>query len=107
MKSSRKAPKNSSKEAKSWWKKLSSDFELEDAAAELLLATALESFDQMRAAEAILAKEGWVVEDRWGQDRAHPASLQVRDCKNAMLKALRALNLDAIPPGLPGRPPGR
>lgn len=102
-----KPPKHLSAEAKRWWKTIADSFEIEDDAGVLLLQTALESFDRMRQAQRVIAADGIVVLDRFQQPRQHPATLVERDAKNMMLRALKALNLDIAPAGLPGRPPGR
>ena len=61
------------------------------------MQTALEAFDRMRHAQSILAEAGTVISDRFGQQRAHPATIIERDARAAMLAALRALNLDIEP----------
>ncbi len=82
-------------------------FEITDDAGLLLLTQAMESFDRLREAQAILATEGITIKDRFGQVRQHPATLVERDAKNMLLRSLKALNLDIQPPGPIGRPPGR
>ncbi len=89
-----------------WWKRLTAAYDLEDDAGALLLQTALEAFDQMRAAEKIIAAEGITFKDRFNQVRQHPATLIQRDARTAMLRGLKALNLDIEPAGEMGRPPG-
>jgi P27 family predicted phage terminase small subunit len=101
-----KPPRRLSREAGEWWKKINEGWQLDDAAL-LLLGSALECFDRMREAQGILAREGIVVKDRFGQKKQHPATLIERDAKMAMVRSLRALNLDIEPLNLPGRPPGR
>ena len=101
-----KPPKNLSAEAKRWWKKIVSGWELDDAGF-LVLENALESFDRMRQAQEMLAKVGLVTTDRFGQQKVHPAVLVERDAKAGLLRALRALNLQIEPlHDTPGRPPG-
>jgi P27 family predicted phage terminase small subunit len=101
-----KAPKNLSDEAKRWWKKIVSGWELDDAGF-LVLENALECFDRMRQAQEMLAKEGLVTNDRFGQQKVHPAVLVERDAKAGLLRALRALNLQIEPlHDTTGRPPG-
>ena len=63
----------------------------------LILATALESFDRMRAAQAVIAELGVTVVDRWQQVKPNPATTIERDSRAAMLSALRQLNLDIEP----------
>lgn len=101
-----KPPARLSTEAKGWWKRIVGAWDLDDAAL-LLLESALTAFDRWRAAEAMLAKEGTVVRDRFDQPKPHPATVIERDAKQTLLKNLKALNLDLEPlHDKPGRPPG-
>jgi P27 family predicted phage terminase small subunit len=100
------APERLSAEAKSWWAKIVSEYDLDDASL-LILESALESFDRMRQAQALLKKEGIVVKDRFGQPKQHPATLIERDSKAMLLRQVKALGLDLEPLNdMPGRPPG-
>ncbi|MGC8541873.1 MAG: P27 family phage terminase small subunit [Phycisphaerae bacterium] len=101
-----KAPVTLSAEAKNLWRRLLSEYELNDSAALALLANALQAFDRMREAQALLARDGICPPDRFGQPRAHPAVLIERDSRAAMLKHLGALHLDVEPVLSPGRPVG-
>jgi P27 family predicted phage terminase small subunit len=105
--SENKPPSHLSKEAKSWWRKLCAEYDLSDAAAKILLETALSAFDRWQGARKILAREGAVVRDRFGQRQAHPALAIERDSKGTMLRAFKSLNLDLEPLRDVGRPPGR
>jgi P27 family predicted phage terminase small subunit len=102
MKKSRrpKPPSKLSEEAGTWWKKIVEEFEVDDPAGFLLLGSALEAFDDMRKAQAILDRDGLTIADRWGQQKQHPASLTLRDSRNLMLRCLKQLNLD-VQPGSP------
>src|SRR5438093_10252305 len=99
-KSKTKPPAAISQEAKNLWRKIISDFEVDDPAGLLLLQSALEAFDDMRKAQKIIAKDGITLKDRWGQKRQHPATLVLRDARNLMLRCLKQLNLD-ITSGIP------
>jgi P27 family predicted phage terminase small subunit len=102
-----KPPGHLSKEAKKLWRKILEGWELDNAAL-VVLESALESFDRMREAQAILAEEGIVVLDRFKQKKQHPATFIERDAKNSMLRALKQLNLEIEPlHDRPGRPAGR
>jgi len=101
-----KPPHGLSKEARLWWLKINSGWTLDDAAL-LLLESALECFDRMREAQKILKREGIIIRDRFGQKKSHPATLTERDAKLAMVRNLKALNLDIEPLNAPGRPPGK
>jgi hypothetical protein len=72
------------------------------------LETALSSFDRWQGARKILAREGAVVRDRFGQRVAHVAVGIERDSKATMVRALKELHLDIEPlRDAPGRPPGK
>ena len=86
-------PKKLSKEAKLWWKTIMSEWNL-DATGVLYLNNAMESFDLMRKAQVIIDRDGLVIMDRFKVPRQHPATLILRDAKNALVKNLQALNLD-------------
>ena len=101
------APKGLSKDAASWWKRLHSEFDLDDAGAAFLLETALRAFDRMCEAATLVDKHGVCIADRWGQLRSNPAVTAERDARAAMLGAFKQLNLDVLPPQRPGRPPGK
>ena len=95
-----KAPPGLSAEARKWWKKITTEWALDDAGL-LIFESALEAFDRMRQAQAILATEGIVLEDRFGQRKHHPATLIERDAKATLLRHLHNLNLDLEPLKLP------
>lgn len=108
MTTARTAPKELSTEARSWWKRLVSEYSIDDDAGLLLLQTGLEAFDRMRLAQSAIKRDGVTVLDRFGQRKAHPLLPAERDARAQMLAALRALNLDVEPPhDRPGRPAGR
>lgn len=99
------APGHLSEEAQRWWEKITGEWELEEPAL-LILESALEAFDRMRQAQAILDAEGIVVTDRFGQPKQHPATMVERDAKATLLRCLKSLNLDIEPlQDGPGRPP--
>ena len=100
-------PSHLSQESREWWAALTAENDISDAAGRLLLQTALESFDQMRRDQAVIASDGPTVMDRWGQTKPHPLLTSVRDARSQMLLALKQLNLDVEPPREKvGRPPG-
>jgi len=106
--STAKAPKHLSPEARRWWRKLQEEYAFSDEGGLLLLQTALEAFDRMRAAQAAIGQDGATALDRFGQLKAHPLLSVERDARAALLAALKALNLDLEPlRDGPGRPPGR
>jgi P27 family predicted phage terminase small subunit len=108
MTTRRTTPKGLSTEARTWWKRLVSEYEIGDDAGLLLLQTAMEAFDRMRIAQEAIEADGVTVFDRFGQRKAHPLLPAERDARAQMLAALRALNRDLEPlHDRPGRPAGR
>lgn len=102
-----KAPAHLSKEAAGWWKRIQSEYSIDDDAGHLLLQTALECFDAMRSAQARIEADGMVTRGSTKQLTAHPLLAVIRDSRAQMLSALKALNLDLEPlRDGPGRPPG-
>jgi P27 family predicted phage terminase small subunit len=87
------APKHLSAAAKQLWAKLQADFVLDDEAALLILQSALEAYDRVQEARQILAAEGGVVKDRWGQSKQHPASLVEASARAQLYAGLRLLRL--------------
>lgn len=101
------APKHLSRAAKAWYRSLTDEYGIEDQAGKLLLQTALEAFDRMKAAAKRINADGDAVEDRFGQVKPHPLLNAERDARSQMLAALKQLNLDLEPlRDGPGRPPG-
>ncbi len=86
-------PTHLSAAAKALWRKLTGDYMLDDAAGTLLLQSACESFDRLQEARKMIAKDGAVMRDRWGQTKPHPACGIERDARNQMHSALRLLKL--------------
>ena len=102
-----KAPAGLSPRAKSWWKKLTEEYDIDDQAGLLILETAMRAMDRMTMAAALIDKHGAVVIDKFQQLKANPACAVERDSRAAMMGALKSLNLDFEPLGKPGRQPGR
>ena len=90
--------------ARKWWREIVNlyDFD-EQPECHLVLSSALQSFDRWQEAKAIVDREGIVLNERFGQPKQHPATIVERDSKMAMIRAFKALGLDILPPGLPGR----
>jgi P27 family predicted phage terminase small subunit len=101
------SPKGLSAEARRLWGSITAAYSIEDEAGMLLLQTAMESFDRMRQAQAVIKAEGITTKDRFGQARQHPATLVERDAKNMLMKALGALHLDLAPSDAVGAPVAR
>jgi P27 family predicted phage terminase small subunit len=103
-----RAPSHLSSDAKRWWRELMNEYAINDAAGLLLLQTAMEAHDRMKAAAAEIEKDGQTLPDRFGQPKPHPLLSTERDARAAMMAALKQLNLDLEPlRDGPGRPGGR
>lgn len=85
----KKAPQTGSELRKS----IAAEFKIDSSASLALLDVAAEAFDQALAAEAILAKDGLVVQGSRGP-RPHPCTNISRDARMRMMTALKALNLE-------------
>jgi P27 family predicted phage terminase small subunit len=101
-----KAPKGLSAEARKWWRTITSEYDLGESSY-LLLLSAMECFDRMRAAQVVIEVEGLTVEDRNGRVAAHPCVGIERDARAGLLRNLKAMGLDMEPINPVGRPAGR
>jgi P27 family predicted phage terminase small subunit len=101
-----KPPDRLSPAAASWWTRLCEEYVFETADALMCLETVMDAFDRATAAREQVANEGITITDRFGQVKSHPATVVERDARMSMLRALKQLNLDVVPPGTPGRPAG-
>ncbi len=99
-----KPPKHLSGEAREVWLSLAEEYAISDAGGLLLLNGVCECLQRVREAQAMLAKDGSVTADRWGQLKPHPAAAQERDARSGMLSSLRQLHLDIEPLKAIGRP---
>jgi P27 family predicted phage terminase small subunit len=102
-----KPPKRLSSEAQDWFRKITNDFDLDDAGL-LILESALECLDTIREAQEQVKRDGITIKDRFGQIKQHPATIVEANAKAGMLRAFKALNLELEPLNNgAGRPPGR
>jgi P27 family predicted phage terminase small subunit len=90
-------PKGLSRAARSWWRRLVAEYQISDAAGELLLEQSLRCFDRAEQARQVLDRDGVTTTDSRGRPKTHPATSVERDCRAGMLAALKALNLDLEP----------
>ena len=88
--------------------RLRTEFGIDDAGGEVLLATFEAAYSLEIDCEDQVFREGLTLLDRFGQTKSHPLLSTLRDARAQKLSALKMLNLDVEPlhPG-PGRPPGR
>jgi P27 family predicted phage terminase small subunit len=101
-----RAPKNLSKEAQRWWRKIVDEYHIGDSGGLAILQVMCEAWQRMRQAQKILEVEGPTVTDRFGQSKAHPLCAIERDARSQVLQAIKSLNLDLEPLKEIGRPPG-
>lgn len=107
MQNAPRAPQRLSPEARKLWRTLAGEYGIADEAGQVILTTALEAFDRMRAAQLRIEQDGTVTTDRFGQLKAHPLLTVERDSRSQFLAALKQLNLDVEPlADRAGRPAG-
>lgn len=99
-----KAPRHLTARSRTWWESVVSTYALEDHHVRLLTLAA-ESWDRAQEARKMVDKEGIVVQDRFGQPKAHPAVAIERDSRLMFAKMLRELALDVDAPEEVTRPP--
>src|SRR4051794_37843093 len=105
MKKRRPTPPQLSPEGRRMWRELQAEYQITDAGGLAILGAACEAFDRMREAQKLIAAEGMVSTDRFGQANPHPAVTIERDSRSQLLADLKALNLDLEPIRDRGRPP--
>lgn len=102
---SQKAPPHLSTEAKSWWRSVVEEYDLEPHHLRLLQCAA-EAWDRMQQArKAIWDHGGLTFTDAGGNLKAHPAVSIEKDARIAFARLVRELDLDASTPAERGRPP--
>lgn len=92
-------------DGKAFFENVCTEYAINDAAGQALLARAAECLDRMRAAQTEIEKHGELVPDRYGGVKLNPACNLEKDARSGFLAAVRALNLDLEPlRDGPGRP---
>jgi P27 family predicted phage terminase small subunit len=94
------------KESKKIWKEITTNWELDESML-ILLTIALESYQRLQQAKAILDKTGLIIKTPSGQVKKHPALEAEKVARQGFLMAWRMLNLGIEAPGAVGRPAGR
>lgn len=92
--------------AATWWRATQDEYGIADSAGLALLEQAARALDRAEAARALLAKDGLVQADRFGQPKPHPGCVILRDAEASFRSSLRDLRLDVEPARPVGRPPG-
>jgi phage terminase small subunit len=96
----RAPPTHLSQEAKRWWVDVAARFGIESHRYQTLQA-ACEAWDLSQVARQALAKQGLSYKDQKGMWRSRPEVAIARDARNAYLRAVRELKIDASPPTTP------
>ena len=76
--------------------RLNAAYDFDDAQV-LILNSALECFDRMQAARAVIEAEGMTFPDSRGNPRVRPEVLIERDARSLLLKHWKQLGLDLEP----------
>ena len=63
-------------------------------AGSLALLVACQSWDRLKQAQDVLAKDAITTRDRWGQEKIHPATQVEREARAGLISALKLLDLD-------------
>jgi hypothetical protein len=98
--------KKLSTEAEKLKKSILDQFSFEDDASIAILQTAMQAFDLMNEAQAIVDEAGLTVQGDRGGIKAHPLLPVIRDARAQFLAGLKALHLELEPATSkgPGRP---
>ena len=92
-----KPPGHFSKEAKIWWRKILTEFVLEDDGL-LILKTTLENYDMIQLAREQLAQDGPTITGPTGVPRPHPALTLLKTATSGFYQGCRLLGLNIEPP---------
>ena len=76
-----------------WINKIRREYVLEERHTKLLILAG-EALDRGAAARELVAAEGMVIKDRFGQSRPHPAVAIERDCRIGFCRLLKEVGLD-------------
>ena len=94
------APRHLSRSSRALWRRLVADYGLDDEPHSLrVLTLACEALDRADEARVILAAEGPVFHNRFGEPRPHPAAAIERDAAIRAARMFRELSLDSDMPG--------
>ena len=90
-------PRHLSKEARGIWRTIENEWEL-DGHSKIILLVALEAFDEFRAAQAELKKDGMTFKTPTNQLKKHPALEVLKVARGQFLHSWKMLNLGIEPP---------
>jgi P27 family predicted phage terminase small subunit len=80
-----------------FWRDLTRQYLIHDAAGLALAAMAAAAYDRLREAQDAIGEHGAIVTDHKGNLKRNPACALERDAHSMMLSALRQLHLDVEP----------
>ena len=81
-------------EAKTLYRKVVRQWRIVDEPGLSLVLTACQCLDEMRESQAVIAKEGAIVLDKFKQPKLHPATQRLKEARAHWLQAVKMLNLD-------------
>jgi len=93
----KRTPMHLQPQTRRWWREIARTYELESHHVRLLIL-ACEALDRGKQARELLDREGLVVQDRYGQVRAHPAAAIERQAAVTFARLVRELGLDTEGP---------
>ena len=96
MKRTVRTPGHLSSKSKSFYKRVVSEYDLENHHLKLL-RLACESWDRGQQAREVIEKEGLTFIDKTGQPKPRPEVKIENDCRIGFARLLRELQLDATP----------
>mgnify|MGYP006921409012 CR=1 FL=1 len=88
------APKGLSAEARKLWAKILGELGEWEESQLWIVRTGLEQWDEMQAAKAQIKTDGRLVQDRFGQWKAHPLLSVFRDNANGVRQTYKLLGMD-------------
>lgn len=92
------APTGLKAPGKRFWKKVLSEYQLEEAHDLQRLCQACGCLDEISESEEVVQNEGRYIQDRFLQTKEHPAAKAIRDNKVLFCRILRELALDIVIP---------
>jgi len=99
-----RAPSGLQTPGKRFWKRVLSEYELEEAHDLERLKMACKCLDDLEEAEQRIKKDGMFVTNRYGNTTEHPGVKMIKDSRLLFVKIIRELALDIVNPG-DSRPP--
>lgn len=93
-----RVPAGLNEPGKRFWKKVLSEYQLEEAHDLERLSQACGCLDEISESEKVVEEAGRFILDRFKQVKEHPASKAIRDNKVLFCRILRELALDIVVP---------